>query len=198
MQEASPLHLPSPRPSPGEGAALVLPGGEARTAYQAGVLQGLANLLQQQGWPAERNPFPVVCGTSAGAINAAHYASGVATWADTLQALPGIWASLHADQVFHTQPHYLLRGELRWLGLMSTGWLVRQSPRALQPFREFPVLLITPSESINAIAALEPHAARHARAHGRHRRGRGHGRGARQLSAVRARLLHRTDATGRA
>ncbi len=131
MQDEPPLTPPCARPLTLEGSALVLPGGGARTAYQAGVLQGLADILQQQGWPAQRNPFPVVCGTSAGAINAAHYASGVATWAETLRALPGIWNGLHADQVFHTQPHHLLRGGLRWLGLMSTGWLVRQSPRAL-------------------------------------------------------------------
>ena len=116
---------------PCEGAALVLPGGGARTAYQAGVMQGLAEILRQWGWPADRNPFPVVCGTSAGAINAAYYASGVATWADALEALPGLWAGLRAEQVFRTQPHHLLRGGLRWLGLLSAGWLVRQSPRAL-------------------------------------------------------------------
>ncbi|WP_172670449.1 patatin-like phospholipase family protein, partial [Chromobacterium subtsugae] len=45
---------------------LVLSGGGARAAYQVGVLLGIAKLLPD---PAQ-NPFPIICGTSAGAINA--------------------------------------------------------------------------------------------------------------------------------
>ena len=50
---------------------LVLSGGGARAAYQVGVLQ------RHRAHPARarrrraRNPFGVICGTSAGAINAA-------------------------------------------------------------------------------------------------------------------------------
>ena len=46
---------------------LVLPGGGARSAYQVGVLQAIAKI-----WPEDSgNPFPIISGTSAGAINAA-------------------------------------------------------------------------------------------------------------------------------
>ena len=45
--------------------ALVLPGGGARGAFQVGVLKALAELLPR-GSP---NPFHVISGTSAGAIN---------------------------------------------------------------------------------------------------------------------------------
>ena len=45
---------------------LILSGGGARAAYQVGVLAGIADLLP----PGSPNPFPVIVGTSAGAINA--------------------------------------------------------------------------------------------------------------------------------
>ena len=47
--------------------ALVLPGAGARGAYQVGVLKAIAHLLPK---PSE-NPFSIITGTSAGAINAA-------------------------------------------------------------------------------------------------------------------------------
>ena len=54
--------------------ALILTGGGARAAYQVGVLLAVAKLSSNK----RRNPFPILCGTSAGAINAA----GVACLAD--------------------------------------------------------------------------------------------------------------------
>ena len=66
------------RPSPSSGAAhhfvpktgLVLVGGGARGAYQAGVLQGLTEIVGARF--GDRPPFDVVTGISAGAINAAY------------------------------------------------------------------------------------------------------------------------------
>ena len=60
------------RPFPGRAArarapGLVLTGGGARAAYQVGVVKAVRDIL---GNPV-KNPFPIVCGTSAGAINAA-------------------------------------------------------------------------------------------------------------------------------
>ena len=46
---------------------LVLTGGGARAAYQVGALRAIAEMLP----PHARSPFPIICGTSAGAINAA-------------------------------------------------------------------------------------------------------------------------------
>ena len=46
--------------------ALVMPGGGARGAFQVGVLKALAELLPK----GSANPFPVISGTSAGAVNA--------------------------------------------------------------------------------------------------------------------------------
>ncbi len=49
---------------------LVLTGGGARAAYQVGVLKAISAILVEHGWPPERNPYDIICGTSAGAINA--------------------------------------------------------------------------------------------------------------------------------
>ncbi|MET0204664.1 MAG: patatin-like phospholipase family protein, partial [Casimicrobiaceae bacterium] len=52
-------------------AGLVLSGGGARAAYQAGALRAVAAILGKH----RPRPFPVICGTSAGAINAAALAT---------------------------------------------------------------------------------------------------------------------------
>ena len=51
---------------------LILSGGGARAAYQVGVLSAIAELLPE----GAENPFPVIVGTSAGAINAVGLACG--------------------------------------------------------------------------------------------------------------------------
>ena len=58
---------PFPMPRAPRRAGLVLTGGGARAAYQVGVLKAVRDIL---GGP-QKNPFPILCGTSAGAINAA-------------------------------------------------------------------------------------------------------------------------------
>ena len=45
---------------------LILTGGGARAAYQVGVLRALSELLPK----GAHTPFPIICGTSAGSINA--------------------------------------------------------------------------------------------------------------------------------
>ncbi len=64
----------------GREVALVMSGGGARSAYQVGVLRGLARSL-----PEVR--FPVVVGVSAGAINAAFLASHPGGLAESAEAL---------------------------------------------------------------------------------------------------------------
>ena len=50
---------------------LVLTGGGARAAYQVGVLAAIARLRRASGTDLRRNPFAVICGTSAGATSSA-------------------------------------------------------------------------------------------------------------------------------
>ena len=64
----------SPSEAPSSSAprtGLLLTGGGARAAYQVGVLEAIADLRLACGAGNEPNPFPIITGTSAGAINAA-------------------------------------------------------------------------------------------------------------------------------
>jgi NTE family protein len=85
--------------------ALILSGGGARAAYQVGVLQALSTLL-----PHLQNPFPIICGTSAGAINALHLAAHMGEFRDATADLARIWRDLQIHQVYHAQWQHLLGG----------------------------------------------------------------------------------------
>lgn len=83
--------------------ALVLMGGGARTAYQAGVLQALASMLRVQAGPAAAFPFQVLVGTSAGALNAAYLASAAHQGLRALDSLPAFWTRLRSTDVYELQ-----------------------------------------------------------------------------------------------
>ncbi|HQC81349.1 MAG TPA: patatin-like phospholipase family protein, partial [Accumulibacter sp.] len=70
--------------------ALILSGGGARAAYQVGVLLAIRELL---GNPVG-NPFAILCGTSAGAINAATLACYSHNFAAAVEALTGVWRNM--------------------------------------------------------------------------------------------------------
>jgi NTE family protein len=114
---------------------LVLPGGGARAAYQVGVLRAIADLLPARS----ANPFPVVTGTSAGAVNAA----AIAVYADRFRVAIGnlerVWRNFQVGQVFRADTRNMLRSGLHWLlAMMSGGWLL-PPPRSLldnSPLRE--------------------------------------------------------------
>ncbi|MBM4218454.1 MAG: patatin-like phospholipase family protein [Gammaproteobacteria bacterium] len=107
--------------------ALLLPGGGARSAWQVGVLRAIA------GWypPGSALPFPVVCGTSAGAINAAVLAAGAADFVRASEALARVWGGFRTGQVFRAGTLDMLRSGLHLLlALVSGGWLLPM-PRSL-------------------------------------------------------------------
>lgn len=87
---------------PGEDRnALVLMGGGARTAYQAGVLHALSTMLSLQGGAAsERFPFSILVGTSAGALNAAFLASRAGEGLQAFSQLANFWTTLRSSQVY--------------------------------------------------------------------------------------------------
>jgi NTE family protein len=114
---------------------LVLPGGGARAAYQVGALRAIADLL-----PARAvNPFPIVTGTSAGAVNA----TAIAVHADRFRVAVGnlerVWRNFQVEQVFRANTASMLRSGLHWLlAMLSGGWLL-PPPRSLfdnSPLRE--------------------------------------------------------------
>ncbi len=98
---------------------LILSGGGARAAYQVGVLRAIAELL-----PADYpNPFDIICGTSAGGLNAA----GLATHANCLQngvdLLESVWGNFRTDQVYRTDWPGVLHRAGRFLWTMAFGRL---------------------------------------------------------------------------
>lgn len=78
--------------------ALILSGGGARGAYQAGVLKGLAEILPDK----KKNPFQIISGVSAGAINSAKLACDLDTFANAIEKLNYLWSQVTHDQVFKT------------------------------------------------------------------------------------------------
>ena len=101
-----------------ERAGLILSGGGARAAYQVGVLRAVAELVPR----GSRNPFPVLSGTSAGAVNAAGVAANAHNFRMAVRGLERIWANLTAEQVYRTDFASVLWSALRWiLPGMATG-----------------------------------------------------------------------------
>jgi NTE family protein len=82
--------------------ALVLMGGGARTAYQAGVLQALARIVgpPNETGKDQRFPFKILVGTSAGALNACYLASRASEGLAALEQLASFWATLRSAQVY--------------------------------------------------------------------------------------------------
>ncbi len=105
---------------------LVLTGGGARSAYQVGVLLALAELL-----PRARNPFPVIVGTSAGAVAACVLAAEAHRWRRAVAGLERVWANFRTGQVFHVDPVHMLRAGTHWLLALLSGGLVLSPPKAL-------------------------------------------------------------------
>ncbi|MET0659964.1 MAG: patatin-like phospholipase family protein [Steroidobacteraceae bacterium] len=114
---------------------LVLPGGGARAAYQVGVLRAIADLLP----PRAANPFPVISGTSAGAVNATALAIDAARFRGAIGKLERVWRDFQVGQVYRADAPTMWRAGLHWaLAVASAGWLL-SPPKALfdnTPLRE--------------------------------------------------------------
>ncbi|ATE58822.1 patatin-like phospholipase family protein [Thauera sinica] len=111
----------------GGRAALVLTGGGARAAYQVGVLSAIREIRGRR----PGNPFPILCGTSAGGINAVALAVHSASFNHAVRHLARIWRNFHVDQVYRVDPVALFGSGLRWASATFGGWLIRQTPRSL-------------------------------------------------------------------
>ena len=67
----------------------------ARAAYQVGALQAIADMMPT----ACGNPFPIICGTSAGALNATALAVHAACFSEGVDRLRSVWAGFDSSQV---------------------------------------------------------------------------------------------------
>ena len=99
---------------------LVLSGGGARGAYQVGVLQAVAEICENL---KIQNPFQILTGVSAGAINAASLASSTHDFPAGARLLNNLWKDLKSEQVFRTDAVSLSRIGLQWMGELSFGGL---------------------------------------------------------------------------
>ena len=111
---------------PKKKTGLILTGGGARAAYQVGVLQAIQEILWEAGWPPARNPFQVICGTSAGAINATALACRADNFGEGVQKLLDVWTNIEVEQVYRADSLGVLRSGARWLSILSFGWLLRK------------------------------------------------------------------------
>ena len=113
---------------------LVLTGGGARAAYQVGVLRAVAQIRRDCDAPSA-NPFPVIAGTSAGAINAAALACRSDDFDAATAELCEVWENFHAEQVYRADSLGVIRTGARWLTMLSLGWVLarwrRMRPRSL-------------------------------------------------------------------
>ena len=116
-------------------AALVLTGGGARAAYQVGALIAVRDVWGKR----PENPFPIICGTSAGAVNAVALAVFSADFNEAVRKLAFIWRNFHVDHVYRADTLAITESVLRWGSAIFLGWLARQTPHSLldnSPLRE--------------------------------------------------------------
>jgi NTE family protein len=125
----------APPPQDPDIVGLILTGGGARAAYQVGVLKAVVQILQERPGGLVRNPFPVICGTSAGAINASALACGADDIAGTVNRMLEVWEHFHAEQVYRADALGVMRTGARWMSMLSFGWMLarlgRLKPRSL-------------------------------------------------------------------
>lgn len=91
--------------------ALILGGGGARAAYQVGVLKAIAELTPK----TETNPFPIICGTSAGSINTVALASNAKNFHLGVKKIIEVWSNFELHHVFYVDAKHLFGRIARWL-----------------------------------------------------------------------------------
>ncbi len=119
----------------GTKIGLVLSGGGARAAYQVGVLKAVAETLPED----INNPFPIICGTSAGAINTLAIAGRAGPFRLRVKKLEAIWRQLDAEKIYRTDFFGVLKNSLNmFFSFFHSGYALGK-PKALldnTPLRE--------------------------------------------------------------
>lgn len=120
--------------TPNDSLALMLGGGGARGAYQAGVLRAIARRHPQLR-------LPILTGISAGAVNTTFLAAQAAPLPEATEQLVKLWLSLTPDQVYDVHALPLLSNVARWgMRLVAGGMDGREPTRGLldtDPLRQF-------------------------------------------------------------
>jgi len=147
MESPRPLHY-----DPDDALGLMLGGGGARGAYQAGVLRGIAKRFPNLS-------FPILSGISAGAVNTIHLAAHEGTLMQAADDLIALWLALSPERVYDVRPAPLLRNAFGWgARLMSGGHGTGREPMRgmveTEPLRQYlnRVLEPAPDGSLPGIA----------------------------------------------
>ncbi|PBI87264.1 Patatin-like phospholipase [Variovorax boronicumulans] len=126
-----------PETSPATG--LLLTGGGARAAYQVGVLEAIAEIRRDAVAAGAAigggNPFQIITGTSAGAINAAALACGADDFDRVVAHIAQVWGEFRAEQIYRADSLSVLGSGARWrmllgLGRFAANWM-RIKPKSL-------------------------------------------------------------------
>jgi len=99
---------------------LVMTGGGARGAYQAGVLKRIGEIKRVQ---ARGNPFPIIGGSSAGAINGSALAAGSDDFSSASTTTARLWADLRPSDIFRCDALAQTQNSLTWMLDLSLGGL---------------------------------------------------------------------------
>lgn len=115
-------------------SALILGGGGARAAYQVGVLKAVAELVPK----GNKNPFPIICGTSAGSINTVALASNASNFHEGVERISQVWSNFELHHVFYADAKNLFKriSSWAWYNLGPGTW--HKGPSSLldnQPLR---------------------------------------------------------------
>ncbi len=107
--------------------ALVLPGGGARGAFQVGVLKAVAELLPQDA----KNPFPIISGTSAGAINSVVLAAKSKRFRQAVSELERVWGHFESKHVFQSDKWTMFKSSMHWLATIVLAGNFVGAPKSL-------------------------------------------------------------------
>jgi NTE family protein len=107
--------------------ALVLTGGGARGAYQVGVLKAVADLFPKRS----HNPFSIITGTSAGAINAVAIAASANNFRLSIKKVEKMWTDLSVENVYNADAAHIVWGLLRLFMSLFNAGISKNRPLAL-------------------------------------------------------------------
>ena len=121
----------------GGKCGLVLAGGGARAAYQVGVLQAIREMLPDP----QVNPFPIICGTSAGAVNAGSLACHADDFGNAVERLLTVWRNFTPHHVYRADWLGATRNNLRWMEGFLFGAFIKRRRSSLLDNRPLEALL---------------------------------------------------------
>ncbi len=106
---------------------LIMTGGGARAAYQVGVVRALTEIIPKE----VQNPFHIISGTSAGAINAAVLAADAQDFRYAVRRLMTVWKNFHVHHVYRADPVGAFGNSARWILQVLTGGRFTKQPVSL-------------------------------------------------------------------